>query len=47
MIMNTTRRGKAMGSGKNSLVFGEYRLEVKMHRWGLISLNGMELENDS
>ena len=31
MIMNTTRRGKSIGSGKNILVFGDYRLEVRMH----------------
>jgi hypothetical protein len=28
MIMNT-KRGKAMGSGKNIFVFGKYRLEVR------------------
>jgi hypothetical protein len=32
MIMNTMGRGKEMGNGKNSVVFGKYRLEVKMHR---------------
>jgi hypothetical protein len=47
MIMNTMGKGKALGSGKNSLVFGEYRLEVRMHKWGLNSLNGMELGNNS
>jgi hypothetical protein len=30
MIMGTGR-GKSMGSVKNILVLGEYRLEVRMH----------------
>jgi hypothetical protein len=47
MIMNTVGRGKAMGSGKIILVFGEYRLEVRMHRWCLNDLNGIELGNNS
>jgi hypothetical protein len=44
MILNTAGRGKAMGSGKNILVFGEYRLEVMMHIWCLNGLNGIEWE---
>jgi hypothetical protein len=32
MIMNTMRRGKSLGGGKNSLVFGDDTLEVRMHR---------------
>jgi hypothetical protein len=47
MIMNTVGRGKSMGSGKNILVFGEYRLEVRMHKWCLNCLNGMELGNNA
>jgi hypothetical protein len=35
-----------MGSGKNSVVFGKYRLEVRMHRWCLNCLNGIELGNN-
>jgi hypothetical protein len=46
MIMNTTERGKSMGSGKNELVFGEDILEVRMHRGCLDCLNGMELGNN-
>ena len=47
MIMNFMGRGNSLGSGKNSLVFGEYRLEVRMHKWGLNGLNGMELGKNS
>jgi hypothetical protein len=47
MIMNTMGRGKSMGSGKNSLVFGEDRLEVRMHKGCLNCLNGMELGNNA
>jgi hypothetical protein len=47
MIMNTMGRGKSMGSGKTRLVFGEDRLEVRMHRGCLNCLNGMELCNNS
>jgi hypothetical protein len=43
MIMNTTRTRKSMRSGKNSLVFGEDRLEVKMHIGCLNCLNEMDL----
>jgi hypothetical protein len=46
MIMKTVGRGKAMGSGKNSVVFGKYRLEVRMHRWCLNYLHGIELGNN-
>jgi hypothetical protein len=47
MIMNTTRRQKSLRSGKNSLMFGEDRLEVKMHKGCLNRLNGMELRNNT
>jgi hypothetical protein len=47
MIMNTVGRGKAMGSGKNSVVFGKYRLKVRMHRWCLNCLIGIELRNNA
>jgi hypothetical protein len=47
MIMNTMGRGKSMGSGKNGLVLGEDRLEVRMHIGCLNCLNGMELGNNS
>ena len=47
MIMNTTRRGNSTGSGKNNLVFGDDRLEVRMHRECFNCLNGMELGNNS
>jgi hypothetical protein len=46
MIMNTMGRGNSMGSGKNSLVFGEDQLEVTMHRGCLNCLNRMELGNN-
>jgi hypothetical protein len=47
MIMNIMGRGKAMGNGKNSLVFENYRLEVKMHGRCLNCLNDIELGNIS
>jgi hypothetical protein len=47
MIMDTMGRGKSMGSVKNSLVSGEYRLEVMVHRGCLNDVNGMELGNNS
>jgi hypothetical protein len=47
MNMNTMRREKSMGSGKNSLAFGEDRLEDMMHRRCLNFLNGIELGNNS
>jgi hypothetical protein len=47
MIMDAMGRGKSMGSGKNNLVSGEYRLEVGMHRGCLNGLNGMELGNNT
>jgi hypothetical protein len=31
MIMNITRRRKSLGGGKNSLVFRDDTLEVRMH----------------
>jgi hypothetical protein len=46
MIMNTMGRRKSIWSGKNDLVFGEDRLEVRMHRVCLNYLNGMELGNN-
>jgi hypothetical protein len=47
MIMNTTERGNSLGSGKNSLMFGDDGLEVKMHRGCLNGMNGMELCNNA
>jgi hypothetical protein len=47
MIMNTTRRGKSLRSGKNSLMFGYDILEVRMHEGCLNYLNGMELGNNT
>jgi hypothetical protein len=46
MIMNTMGRGKSLGSGKNSLMFGDDGLEVRMHRGCLSGVNGMELCNN-
>jgi hypothetical protein len=46
MIMNTTGRRKSLGSGKNSLMFGEVGLEFRMHRGCLNGLNRMELCNN-
>jgi hypothetical protein len=46
MIMNTTRRQKSPRSGKNSLVFGENNLEVRMHRGCLNCVNRMKLSNN-
>jgi hypothetical protein len=43
MIMDVMGRGKCMGFVKNSLVLGEYRLEVMMHKGCLNGLNIMEL----
>jgi hypothetical protein len=45
--MGVTGRREAMGSVKNSLVSGEYRLEAKVHRGCLNDLNGMELGNNA
>jgi hypothetical protein len=47
MIMNTTRRRNSLRSGKNSLMFGEDSLEVRMHRGCLNRLNRMELRNNT
>jgi hypothetical protein len=47
MIMNSTGRGNYIGSVKNSLVLGKYRLEVRMHNGFLNYLNGMELGNNA
>jgi hypothetical protein len=47
MIMNTTRRGKSLGSGKNHLMFREDGLEVLWHRWYLSCLYGMEFGNNA
>jgi hypothetical protein len=46
MIMNTMRRRKSLGGGKNNLVFGDDTLEVRMHRRCLNCLNRMELGNN-
>jgi hypothetical protein len=46
MKMNTMRRGKYLGSGKNSLMFGDDGLEVRKHRGCLRGLNGMLLCNN-
>jgi hypothetical protein len=46
MIMNTTRRN-SLWSVKNILVFGENRLEVRIHRGCLICVNRMELRNNT
>jgi hypothetical protein len=43
MIMDSTGRGKLFGSGKNNLVAGEDRLEVKMQKMCLNNINGVEL----
>jgi hypothetical protein len=47
MIMNTTGRGKSLGSGKNNLVFGYERLEVIMHKQCPNFLNRMELGDNT
>jgi hypothetical protein len=47
MIMNTTRRRKSLGSGKNHLMFREDGLEVLRHIGCLSCLYGMELGNNS
>jgi hypothetical protein len=46
MVMNTKRRRKSLGSGKNNLVFGDDTLEVRMHHRCLNCLNRMELGNN-
>jgi hypothetical protein len=46
MIINTMRRGKAMGSRNNSVVFIKYIFEVRMHKWCLNCMNGIELGNN-
>jgi hypothetical protein len=47
MIINTIRRRKSLGSGKNNLVFGENILEVNMHKGCLNHMNKMELRNNT
>jgi hypothetical protein len=47
MIMNTKGRGKSPRSGKNNLVFGYDRLEIRMHRGCLNCLNGMDFGNNT
>ena len=47
MIMNTTGRGKSLGSVKNNSMFGEDGLEVLRHRGCLSGVNGMELVNNA
>ena len=46
MIMETVRMRNSLGSGKNSLVFGDDTLEVRMHYKCLNCLNRMELGNN-
>jgi hypothetical protein len=43
MIMNTTGRKKALGSGKNNFMFGEDGLEARRNKGCLSGVNGMEL----
>jgi hypothetical protein len=47
MIIDSTRRGKFFGSGKNNFVVGEDRLEVGMHIRCLNNINGVELGYNS
>jgi hypothetical protein len=47
MIMDPVGRGNSMGSVKNIMVSGEYRLEVKVHIGCLNGMNVMELGNNS
>jgi hypothetical protein len=47
MIMDYKGRGKSLGSGTNSLVLGEYRLEFNIHRGCLNNMNGVELGDNS
>jgi hypothetical protein len=47
MIMGVVERGKSMGSVRNILVLGDYRLEVGTHQGCLNYLNGMELGNNA
>jgi hypothetical protein len=47
MIINTTRRGKSLGSAKNNLVFGYERLDVNMHIRCIKCLNRMELDDNN
>jgi hypothetical protein len=47
MIMDSMRRGKFLGSGKNNLVAGKDRLEVGMHRGFINNMNGVELGYNS
>ena len=42
-IMDATGRGNFFGGGKNNLVVGEDRLEVKMHKRCLNIMNGVDL----
>jgi hypothetical protein len=46
MIINTMGRRKSLGSGKNSLMFGEGGLEVRRHIGYLSGVNVMELCNN-
>ena len=47
MILYIVGRWNSMGGVKNSLVLGEYILEVEMHKWFLNILNIMELGNNA
>ena len=47
MIMDSMGKRKFFGGGKNNLVEGEDRLEVRMKKRCLNSMNGVELGNSS
>jgi hypothetical protein len=47
MIMNTRGRRNSLESGKNIFVYGDDKLEVKIHQGCLNCLNRMELGNNA
>jgi hypothetical protein len=47
MIMDSMGRERLFESGKNSLVVGDDRLEVRMHRGCLNNMSEVELGNNS
>jgi hypothetical protein len=47
MIMDSIGKGNFFWSGKNNLVAGEDRLELRMHKMCLNNMNGVELGNNS
>jgi hypothetical protein len=47
MTMESTRKEKLFGSGKNNLVVGEDILEVGMHRGCINNMNGVEMGNNA